>query len=28
VDDILDPDFTGGLRSEDYLARQRDGDSQ
>jgi hypothetical protein len=26
VDDILDPDFTGGVRSEDYLARLRDGD--
>jgi len=26
VDDILDPDFTGGLRSEDYLDRLRDGD--
>jgi hypothetical protein len=27
VEDILDPDFTGGVRSEDYLARLRDGDS-
>lgn len=27
VDDILDPDFTGGLRTEDFLARQRNGDS-
>jgi hypothetical protein len=29
IDDILDPDFTGGmrLRSEDYLARLRDGDA-
>ena len=27
VDDILDPDFTGGLRSEDYLARLRDAES-
>jgi hypothetical protein len=27
VDDILDPDFTGGLRTEDFLARLRDGDS-
>ncbi|MGB9367252.1 MAG: hypothetical protein WCE79_14690 [Xanthobacteraceae bacterium] len=27
VNDILDPDFTGGLRSEDYLARLRDGES-
>jgi hypothetical protein len=27
VDDILDPDFTGGLRSEDFLARLRDGES-
>jgi hypothetical protein len=26
VDDILDPDFTGGMRSEDYLARLRDGE--
>lgn len=26
VDDITDPDFTGGLRSEDYLSRLRDGD--
>jgi hypothetical protein len=26
VDDIFDPDFTGGLRSEDYLARLRDGE--
>jgi hypothetical protein len=26
VEDILDPDFTGGLRSEDYLARLRDGE--
>lgn len=25
VDDILDPNFTGGMRSEDYLARLRDG---
>ena len=27
IDDILDPDFTGGMRSEDYLARLRDGDA-
>jgi hypothetical protein len=27
VEDILDPDFTGGVRSEDYLARLRDGDT-
>ena len=27
VDDILDPNFTGGMRSEDYLARLRDGKS-
>ena len=27
VDDILDPNFTGGLRSEDYLARLRDDES-
>jgi hypothetical protein len=27
VDDILDPDFTGGMKSEDYLARLRDGES-
>jgi hypothetical protein len=26
VNDILDPDFTGGLKSEDYLERLRDGD--
>ncbi len=26
VDDILDPDFTGGVRSEDYLAKLRDGE--
>jgi hypothetical protein len=26
ADDIYDPDFTGGLRSEDYLARLRDGE--
>jgi hypothetical protein len=26
VDDILDTEFTGGLRSEDYIARLRDGD--
>jgi len=26
VEEILDPDFTGGLRSEDYLARLRDGE--
>lgn len=26
VEDILDPNFTGGLRSEDYLARLRDGE--
>ena len=26
VDDILDENFTGGMRSEDYLARLRDGD--
>jgi hypothetical protein len=25
IDDILDPNFTGGLRSEDYLDRLRDG---
>lgn len=25
IEDILDPDFTGGLRSEEYLARLRDG---
>lgn len=27
VEDILDPDFTRGVRSEDYLARLRDGDT-
>jgi hypothetical protein len=27
LDDILDPDFTGGMKSEDYLARLRDGDA-
>jgi hypothetical protein len=27
VNDILDPDFTGGMKSEDYLARLRDGES-
>jgi hypothetical protein len=27
VEDILDPDFTGGIRSEEYLARLRDGES-
>ena len=26
VDDILDPDFTGGMKSEDYLARLRGDD--
>jgi len=26
IDDIIDPDFTGGLRSEDYLEKLRDGD--
>lgn len=26
VQDILDPDFTGGLKSEEYLERLRDGD--
>lgn len=26
VEDITDPDFTGGLRSEEYLARLRDGE--
>ena len=26
VDDIIDPDFTGGMRSEDYLTKLRDGD--
>ena len=26
VEDIVDSDFTGGLRSEDYLARLRDGE--
>jgi hypothetical protein len=26
VDDIIDPSFTGGLRSEDYLAKVRDGE--
>ena len=26
VDDIADADFTGGLRSEDYLTRLRDGE--
>jgi hypothetical protein len=25
VDDIIDPDFTGGMRSEEYLERLRDG---
>jgi hypothetical protein len=25
IDDILDEDFTGGLRSEEYLDRLRDG---
>jgi hypothetical protein len=27
IDDIIDPNFTGGIRSEDYLARLRDGDT-
>ena len=27
VDDILDPNFTDGMKSEDYLARLRDGES-
>jgi len=27
VDDILDHDFTSGMRSEDYLAKLRNGDS-
>jgi hypothetical protein len=27
VDDILDPNFTGGMKSEEYLAWLRDGDS-
>lgn len=27
IDDIIDPDFTGGMRSEDYLAKLRDGES-
>jgi hypothetical protein len=27
VEDILDPNFTGGLSSEDYLTRLRDGES-
>lgn len=27
VDDILDPDFTGGMKSGDYLDRLRDGDT-
>ena len=26
IDDIIDPDFTGGLKSEDYLERLRNGD--
>lgn len=26
IDDIIDPNFTGGLRSEDYLEKLRDGD--
>ena len=26
IDDITDPDFTGGLKSEDYLSRLRDGE--
>lgn len=26
IDDIIDPDFTGGLRSEDYLEKLRDGE--
>jgi hypothetical protein len=26
LDDIIDPNFTGGMRSEDYLARIRDGE--
>lgn len=26
IDDIFDPDFTGGLRSDEYLARLRDGE--
>ncbi len=26
IDDILDENFTGGMRSEDYLAKLRDGD--
>jgi hypothetical protein len=26
VDDIIDPDFTGGLRSEDYLEKLRNGE--
>jgi hypothetical protein len=25
IDDIMDPDFTGGMRSEEYLERLRDG---
>lgn len=26
IDDIIDPNFTGGLKSEDYLEKLRDGD--
>ena len=26
IEEIIDPDFTGGIRSEDYLARLRDGE--
>jgi hypothetical protein len=26
VDDIIDPNFTGGMRSEDYLDKLRDDD--
>jgi hypothetical protein len=25
IDEIIDPDFTGGLRTEEYLRRLRDG---
>lgn len=27
IDDIIDPDFTGGMRSEEYLAKLRDGEN-
>jgi hypothetical protein len=27
IDDIIDPDFTGGVKSEEYLAKLRDGEN-